>query len=293
LTAVVVIINPASGPARRGAARQRVEIARRTLEAAGVEHRIVLTERANHAYDLAATAVESGATLVIAWGGDGTLNEVGQALAYTRTSLGVIPGGSGNGFARELKVPFDPAHAIQRALSSADRTVDAGEIAGRFFFNVAGIGLDAKIAADVSTLKHRRGLMPYLMAGTRELLSYFPLEYDLETEFGRTRTKALTIALANSCQYGYAAKIAPLASLDDGLLDLVVVESRSLAGNIVRLPWLFSGAFHKCPGVFSSKVRSVVARAPSRMLFHVDGEVVEGGRELSARVHAGALRVRA
>ena len=290
---VVVIINPASGPARRGGPGERSAVAKRVLDEAGVPHTIQLTERRNHAYDLAAAAVESGASVIIAWGGDGTINEVGQAVAFTGVTLGLVPGGSGNGFARELEIPFDPAHALQRALYGRDRHVDAGEIAGRMFFNVAGIGLDAKVAADVSTYTNRRGLRPYLTASTRELLSYFPHEYTIESDAGSIRATALTIALANTRQYGYSARIAPLASLDDGLLDLVVVENRSLLGNLIRVPALFSGGFHSQFGVITRKVREARIRSNRRMLFHVDGEVVEGEHELTARVHAGALRVRA
>jgi diacylglycerol kinase (ATP) len=293
MTHTAVIINPTSGPARRGSSIERVAVAKRVLEAAGVSHDIQLTERRNHAYDLAAAAVEAGATLVIAWGGDGTINEVAQAVAFTGVSLGLVPGGSGNGFARELKIPFDPAKAIRRALSSPDRRIDVGEIAGRMFFNLAGIGLDAKVAADVGTFGNQRGLRPYLRASAREVLSYLPLTYSIDIDARSVRTDALIVALANSRQYGYGARIAPLALLDDGLLDLVVVEGRSLFGNAVRVPSLFTGDFHSRFGVSTWKVREVRVRASQRMLFHVDGEVVEGGHELAARVHAGALRVRA
>jgi diacylglycerol kinase (ATP) len=290
MTHVAVIINPTSGPARRGSSIERVAVAKRVLQAAGVSHDIQLTERRNHAYDLAAAAVKAGATLVIAWGGDGTINEVGQALAFTGVSLGLIPGGSGNGFARELKIPFDPAKAIRRALSSPDRHIDVGEIAGRMFFNVAGIGLDAKVAADVGTFGNQRGLRPYLRASAREVLGYRPVTYAIDIDADGVRTDALIVALANSRQYGYGARIAPLALLDDGLLDLVVVEGRSLFGNAVRVPSLFTGDFHSRFGVSTWKVREVRVRASQRMLFHVDGEVVEGSHELAARVHAGALR---
>ena len=288
----VVIINPTSGPARRGSRDGRVSVATRILEGAGIPHRIQLTERRNHAYDLAAAAVEAGATLVIAWGGDGTINEVGQALAFSQVSLGLVPGGSGNGFARELKIPFDPARAIQRAIASSDRAVDVGEIAGRMFFNVAGIGLDAKVAADVGTFRNQRGLRPYLSASAREMLGYLPVEYTIDTDAGSMCKHALFVALANSAQYGYGARIAPLAVLNDGLLDLVVVEDKSLVGNVLRLPSLFTGDVHKRFGVLTWKVREARVRANQRMLFHADGEVIEGEHELIARVHPGALRVR-
>jgi len=293
MSEVIVIINPTSGPSRRGRRAERVAIASRVLEDARIPNRIQLTERPHHAYDLAAAAVESGASLVIAWGGDGTINEVGQAVAFTGTALGVVAGGSGNGFARELKIPFNPAKAIQRAIALPDRLVDAGELDGRMFFNVAGIGLDAKVAADVGTFRNQRGLRPYLSASAREIIGYLPVEYTIDTDTESMRGRALFVALANARQYGFGARIAPLARVDDGMIDIVVVEDRSFIGNVLRLPSLFTNDLHKRFGIRTWKARDVRVRAAQRMLFHVDGEVIEGGHELTARVHLGALRVRA
>ncbi len=101
------------------------------------------------------------------------------------------------------------------------------------------------------------------------------------------------MAFANSTQYGYGARVAPLAKMDDGLLDLVVIEGRSTVENFLRVPRLFTGGFHRTAGVTTRRITEAVVRSQARMLFHVDGEVVEGERELTARVHPGALRVRA
>ncbi len=297
---VVIIINPISGPARRGRGPARVELARRTLDRLGVTGEVHLTERAGHAHDLASDAVLSGAELVVAWGGDGTINEVGRALVQreaagsaSASALGIVPGGSGNGLARELKIPFDPALAIERAVRASPRFIDAGEIGQRLFFNVAGVGLDAHVAALVSTRVHGRGLLPYLTASFGDLVRYTPEDYTLEFENRTEHVKSIVIALANSKQYGFGAQIAPAAHLDDGMLDLIAIEDRGLVGNIVRVPSLFTGSVDRRAGVRSEKVRELIIRSKSPMLFHVDGEAVQGGDMLSVRIHQAALRLRA
>ena len=293
VTQAVVVINPVSGPARRGSGSERIELATRAFDKLGARVDIRLTEHPGHAHEIARDAVLRGVRVVVAWGGDGTINEVGRALAYTSTSLGIVPGGSGNGLARELGIPFDPATALEQALRLPDRVIDAGEMGGRMFFNIAGIGLDAHVASIVATRANHRGLLPYLAAGARDLLSYRPAEYEIETEGKIIRTTAMVIALANSRQYGFQAVVAPTAVIDDGLLDLVVIEDRTLIGNLARLPSLFVGGLHKLPGVSVLQLRCATVRGNQPLLFHVDGEAVEGGAELTTRVHAGALRVRA
>ena len=302
MSRVVVIINPVSGPARRGSADERVQVATRTLRGLGVSFEIRLTERAGHAHELALEAASSEAGLVIAWGGDGTMNEVARALVQRTEeaapnqkppSLGIVPGGSGNGLARELRIPFDPAQAIERAVRARVRQVDAGELGERLFFNVAGVGLDAHVAALVSTLVNHRGLLPYLRASARDLLRYTPIDYVITADDRSFEVSALFVAVANSRQYGFGARIAPGASLDDGFLDVVVVEHRMLMGNLARLPFLFFGRVDRQKGVNTSRVRTVTIRSRDSMLFHVDGEAVPGSDTLVARVHPGVLRLSA
>ena len=241
----------------------------------------------------------------LVWGGDGTMNEVARALvqrtaagrgfsrAIPAPALGIIPGGSGNGLARELGIPFDPALAIERAIRASVRYVDAGELGDRLFFNVAGIGLDAHVAALVSTQMKHRGLLRYLTASASDLLRYAPVDYTVTADGTSSRVSALVVALANSKQWGFGAEVAPNASLDDGFLDLVIVEDRKFVGNLVRIPSLFLGRLHQQNGIQATRVREVTIRAREAMLFHVDGEAMQGTDTLIARVHPGALRLQA
>jgi diacylglycerol kinase (ATP) len=295
----VLIINPISGPKRRGTGAERVDVARRAFERLGVNGAIRVTERAGHAHALALEAAASGAELVIAWGGDGTINEIARALVQRddagvpAPALGIIPGGSGNGLARALGIPFDPARAIERALRSTARTIDAAELGDRLFFNVAGIGLDAHVAALVSTRVHHRGLLPYLSASAGDLLRYRPVDYEINIDGQTTQTSALVLAFANSRQWGFGAQIAPGADLTDGVLDFVVVQDRGFLGNALRVPSLFLRRIDRSRGIDTHRVREATIRSKEPMLFHVDGEAVQGSDTLVARVHPRALRLQA
>ena len=304
MTRVLIIINPISGPARRGDAESRVRRAQHALSNVGVRGEIRLTERSGHAHEIALDAVTAGVDLVIAWGGDGTINEVGRALVQRtgesgltgqrqNPSLGIVPAGSGNGLARGLGIPFDPGEAIARAVRATPRRVDAGELGDRVFFNIAGIGLDAHVAALVSTRINHRGFMPYLKGVAGDLLRYKPVEYAISADGVTFRQSALFVAVANSQQYGFGAEIAPRASIEDGFLDVVCIEDRNLLGNIARIPSLFLGSVDRREGVRASRVREVTISAGDPMLFHADGEAVQGTTTLVARVHPGALRLSA
>lgn len=299
MAGVVIIINPVSGPKRRGTGAQRVEVATQTLERLGVEGEIRLTERAGHAHELALDAAASGAELVVGWGGDGTINEVARALVQRKDegvaapSLAIVPGGSGNGLARELGIPFDPAQAIERALQAEARTIDAAELGERLFFNVAGIGLDAHVAALVSARVHHRGLLPYLTASAADLLRYRPIDYTLDIDGRTTQASALVLAFANSRQWGFGAQIAPRADLRDGVLDFVIVQDRGFLGNALRVPSLFLRRIDRQRGIETHRIREVTIRSKEPMLFHVDGEAAQGSDTLIARVRPRALRLRA
>jgi YegS/Rv2252/BmrU family lipid kinase len=306
MSRVFIIINPVSGPARRGRGREREEIARRTFARHAVRGEIRLTEGTGHAYEMALEAAAmADVDLLIAWGGDGTINEVGRAIvqatlagreagAASDLALGIIPGGSGNGLARELKIAFDPVQAIQHAITARSRQIDAGELGNRLFFNIAGMGLDAHVAALVSTRNIQRGFLPYLMATMGDLVRYRPTEYVIEADGGRRiETAALFVAIANSRQYGFGAHIAPRAALDDGCVDVVIVEDRGLTGNVARIPSLFSRQVDQQPGIHTLRAREATIRSAEAMLFHVDGEAIQGSDTLVARVHPRALRLRA
>ncbi len=287
---VSLIINPVSGGIAPGEAAARAQQASSVLSARGEAGEVCVSQRRGHAHDLAAAAVRRGDRMVLAWGGDGTVNEVASALVGSATLLGVVAGGSGNGLARELGLPVSAEAALHRALSASPRVIDAGQLDGRWFFSLAGIGFDAHVAGAFDRHEGRRGFVNYVRITIRELRRYNCATYRIN---GGAAVRALLVTIANSGQFGNGARIAPDARVDDGQLDLVVFEEQSRLSTLLALPKLFTGGAASVPGVTIGRVETVVIESDVAMGFHVDGEPHVGGTRLEAHIHPGVLRVAA
>lgn len=291
---LAVIINPRSGLAGPDAARLRASRASAFLAANGGDpSQVFLTERAGHARVLAAAAVARDVATVVAWGGDGTMNEVASALAFTGTALALVPGGSGNGLARELRIPFRPEDALAVACGHREIVIDAGEIDGRYFFNVAGVGLDARVAHRFAAdTQRRRGLVRYARLTLRELWEARPEEVVLTMQGISTTRSVLLVAIANGRQYGGGAIIAPAARLDDGWLDVMVYEGRSLVRACFELPFLFMGRVMMLPGVTAQRAESIELTASRPIPYQLDGEAIGTAARLKIEIKPRALRVK-
>jgi diacylglycerol kinase (ATP) len=288
---VAIIINPIAG-ARARPIGGRVELARRAAADAGEAADVFVTEQPGHARALARTARESGARLIIAWGGDGTVNEVASELAFTTVPIGIVAAGSGNGLARELNVPADPARAFAATLSASPRVMDIGEIDGRIFVNLAGLGFDAHVASRFNDAgNRRRGLVGYAGIAARSLATYRSHRYEITTPDARVGVRAILVTVANATQFGNGARIAPRARLDDGLLDLVIVEERSRVRTVCQMPRLFNGSIEKMRECTVRRIADATIACDTPITFHVDGEPVKGGTSVQVRVHPSALRI--
>lgn len=292
---VAAIINPISGAGAdaRVAERRRALIAE-AFDRRGLHGTIHFTERAGHARDLARTALTDRMDLVIVWGGDGTVNEIGTALMGTTTPLGLIPAGSGNGLAAALSCSSDPRTAIDRALDGTSRPIDAGMLGNRPFFNIAGIGVDARIAALFNTRERgSRGRWPYVLIGIREGCRYVSRDYELELDGDTRPVRALLIAFANGGEYGNGIKLCARAELDDGLLDAMVVEERSVLARFWHARHLAKGTPHRAPRVTLRQIHRAVVRSSGPIEYHVDGEpgVADDGIEIGIRPRALWVRV--
>lgn len=291
-----VVINPIAGPGRRHTLDSCSRIASEALERGGFEASVRITTGPEDAQRFSTDALDAGHQLVVAWGGDGTVNGVGAALAGSPVPMAIIPGGSGNGLARDLEVPLDAAGAFVVAATGQNRAIDAGELNGSLFFNVAGIGLDASIAARMAAPGARRGLSGYVVSTFAELSSYRPGDYVVtlppDSHGPAIATRALFIAIANSRQYGNGAQIAPKALLDDGLMDIVVVRPMSLFSLLSRIPKFFNGTLQADEKVLMHASASAVITSDREISFHVDGEPRSGAPRLTLRTRPKALLVR-
>jgi len=168
--------------------------------------------------------------------------------------------------------------------------MDLGEIDGHLFANMAGVGFDAYIAAEFASTT-RRGFIGYAGITLRALRTYQPLHYRVTTGGVETAHRAILVTIANSAQFGNNARIAPGARVDDGELDLVVMEERSRFATMCSMPRLFNGTVERVRGCTIRRIREATIESDQPMRYHVDGEPVQGGTRLRARVHPGALMV--
>lgn len=273
--------------------REVAALATDRLRRHGIDAIVRATTGAGDAHAFAREAADAGVDLVIAWGGDGTVNEAASALVHRGVPLGIVPAGSGNGLAWDLGLPFSPVAALTVAATGVDFTIDAGQIHDALFFNIAGIGIDAVISERFAARGlRRRGRLGYLQIGIAELMKYRCQQYRLSIAGEALEHRAMLIALANGRQYGNRVQIAPGARLDDGLLELVIVEELSTIAIALRLPSLFRGTLRAGRGVTMRPVRELRVSADARIPFHTDGEPHVGPPELEIRALPRALVVR-
>jgi len=292
---IAVVANPVSGPAWRR--RQAEDIARQIRETIGphlMDGGVSFTSEPGHATRLARTAIDSGADVVIAWGGDGTVNEVASALVDSRAALGIVPVGSGNGLALELGIPPRPDDALAVALRGGNRLIDVGDLNGRLFFNCAGVGFDAHVAAAFAASAGRvRGLVSYATIGVREFVRYEAGTYRIETEgAAAAEVRALLISVANTRQWGNGALIAPGAIMDDDRLDVVVIPPHHPVTVLANLWRLFAGSIAAWKGVETRQVRAATITATPPAPVHVDGEPLGRLSVIRIQVKRAGLRVR-
>jgi len=291
-TRIGVIINPISG--RRGshageADRRRAFIAQQTT-AAGVTADIRMTEAQGHARVLAQECVASGCQVVVAMGGDGTVNEVAQGLLGSDAPLGIVPCGSGDGLALGLKLPTSWQHALQVAMRGTTSRMDVGYVNDRLFLNVAGIGFDAAVGQLFATRK-TRGALGYVSKSFSLVWSYEALHYELECGDEWRSGRKFLIGFANAPEYGNGAVLAPDADIRDGLLDVLIADGGSPLRQIWRARRLFWNRRAQAEGL--ERLRTRTARVTGdRMVAHVDGEVFEASGALDVRVVPLALAIR-
>jgi len=291
---VVAIVNPLSGAgATPDVVSRRTAFLERRFAAGSIAGRVQFTERGGHARELARAALDHGASLVIAWGGDGTINEIASTLSGSRTALGIIPAGSGNGFANELGLPSEPGLAIETALHGRDRTIDGGEFAGRRFFNIAGTGIDAVVAERFNERAlGRRGLLPYVQLGLREAFRYRGSRYRIVLDGDTIETTAMLVAFANGREYGNHIRVAPGAKLDDGKLEAIVVNDRSPLARLWQCRHLALGTIDRVPGIVIRGIETASIETEGDIVYHLDGEIGRARGRVDVRVLPKALTVR-
>lgn len=274
---ILFIVNPISGTQKK---KEIVEIVKKYLNHDKYDYEIRKTEYAGHATELTIQATQSGIDIVVAVGGDGTVNEVARSVIHTKTALAIIPRGSGNGLARHLHIPTNPQKAIEIINQGMIQNLDYGLINGFPFFCTCGVGFDAFVSHKFAE-GNKRGFLSYAENTLREGIRYKPETYTIEDENGTVIEKAFLIACANASQYGNNAYIAPHASMKDGLMDIVIMKPfNTIIESPVVLLQMFTKMLSENPNVKTLQRRKIRIIREQEGAVHLDGEPLWMGKEI-------------
>lgn len=282
------IFNPRSG--HNAKSPHLLEKARAFIRERALDADVVLTERPRHATELARRAVGDGCGLVVAIGGDGTLNEVAAGLVGTDAVFGLIPCGSGNGLGRHLGIPGPGKGAFRTLVEGRVRAIDTGEVNGIPFFNAMGLGFDAEIADRFNRLT-RRGLPSYVRTTLGTLFRYRAETCRIRNGADLIETTVFLLTVANSDQYGNDCFIAPGASVDDGRLDLTVIKRANLLNAAPLAARLFLKKIDGSASVIRLHGDRFTIERAAPGLIHTDGETHRAAATLEIVVRPRSLRI--
>jgi len=286
-TNILFVINPISG----GKAKTRIPaLIDKYLDKEKFNANFRLTEYVGHATEIVEEAIAKNFEVIVAAGGDGTINEVASKVMQHNKILGVLPLGSGNGLARFLNIPQNLKDAILLLNQLKTDEIDTASFNNKCFFNIAGIGFDAHLSAAFSHDK-KRGLAGYMKLALKEVLSYKTETYHLNIDGVEYQRKAFAVSVANSSQYGNNVYISPNASVKDGLLDVCIIKPFS----ILKLPALsyvlFKGKAETSDLIEIIKGKNIKIVRENDGPVHVDGEPLRMGKEIEVLVKPSSLKV--
>ncbi len=284
---ITFIVNPISGTQNKRNITKKI---RTYIDRDIYDLKIVPTQYAGHATEIAAACAADGVDVVVAVGGDGTINETARSLVHTSTALGILPCGSGNGLARHLQIPLDPKKAIETLNQGVIESIDYGKINGIPYFCTCGVGFDAFISMKFAQAG-KRGLATYMENTLREGLRYEPETYEIETEDGTTRYKAFLITCANASQYGNNFYIAPKASLCDGLMDVIIMEPFTMLDAPAISFQMFNGTLDQNSKIKTIKCKSLNIHRSKPGVIHFDGDPIMAEADLKVEIIEKGLQV--
>lgn len=284
---IIFIVNPISGTQSKELVLSLLD---EKIDKEMYTWEVVYTERAGHAIEIAADAADKNTDIVVAVGGDGTINEIARSLVHTNTALGIIPCGSGNGLARHLQISMDPRKALEILNDGIIDIIDYGKINGTDFFCTCGVGFDAFVSLKFANAG-KRGLLTYLEKTLQESLKYQPETYELETEDGTSKYKAFLIACGNASQYGNNAYIAPQATLTDGLLDVTILEPFTVLDVPALAFQLFNKTIDQNSRIKTFRCKKLCIHRSSPGVVHFDGDPMQADEDIKIELIQKGLRV--
>ncbi len=284
---IVFIINPKSGVERQKEIKQAISL---HLDKERYSFELLYTEFAKHGTTLAREAARNGAYIVVAVGGDGSVNDVVQGLLGTNTLLGIIPKGSGNGMARTMRIPLDTNEAIKVINAGNVVAMDVGYANEKPFISNAGVAFDALISKKFAK-SERRGLMVYSWLVTKHMWLYKSWDWQITIDGKHLTERAFMVNVANGQQFGYNFRIAPMASFTDGQLDLVVIRKfPKILGGIIALRAM-AGNITDSKYVEHIRGKEITISHPSLRLMQTDGDAHPCEHSIKFTIRQGAQKV--
>lgn len=280
------VVNPLAG---NGKSETITPLIKSYFSRHSVEPIINLSQYAGHATVICKELIKKKPSAIIAVGGDGTVNEVVNGIGLSGVPMGIIPHGSGNGFARHLGIPTHLEKALALIKAGYSIPVDLIRIGERYSINVSGVGFDALVAWKFQK-ERKRGLSSYLKITAKEFLTYQPKKYELTVDGKKSECEAFMISIANSSQFGNNILIAPQASVCDGLLDLCIIKPFPKLFILNMIYWLLKKRIDHNRYVKIIKAKKISIEQQQN-IYHLDGEALEGHSMIQAEVVEKSFRV--
>jgi len=293
-----LIVNLTAGG---GKPNHHLETVLKYLKENGLNFKVSITSHQGEAVELAQRAADNGAELIVSVGGDGTVNEIVNGIMKSKNdpSLGIIPLGWANDFIKSTDIPSDIIEACKILVRGKIKEIDVGIINEKIYFaNICGVGFDAEVAQLANQMKSKHpnlrilSAFVYVFATVKKLLSPFSY-HDVKIKFDgqEIHSKILFIAISNGKFYGGRFKITPEAILDDGLLEVCVVEEMGRLKYLMSIPKVFKGTHESIKGINFYRAKEVVIQSSVPILAQVSGEVIEGQKEFSITLLPKSLKL--
>ena len=284
---ILFIVNPVSGLGKQkgleGLLSERIDKDR-------FVYQVVYTDCQGHATELSRKAAAEGVEMVVAVGGDGTVNETAAGLVGTETAMGIIPAGSGNGLSRHLRIPMKIKQAIDVINQAKTMKIDTATLNDQLFVNVAGVGFDAFVAKKFSKAG-KRGFSTYFRITANAYRDYKPRKYIMNIDGVEITRRALLVSFANSSQFGNNTSIDPGAAVDDGFIDVCIVGKVPFWKTGFLAPLLFIKKFDQTRYVEIIRAKEVHLIRKKGKSIHLDGDPKKMGKELTMKINPLSLKV--